>query len=296
MARIRSIKPDFWTDGNMTGLSFAARLFYIGTWNFSLCDRGHLSDDPVGLKLKILPADDVDAHLLLAELLAAGRLVRRRSQGGRTYLFNPRLVDHQKVDVRWQSKCPHCSSEADGGFTEESVNLPETPASPTEPPETPPSSPQDRKGWDGIGEDGIGVPPTAGNSLALARGDTATPEPSPATTDALIAEWIEHCRKRPPGNVIGQVGKQIKAMLAEGIDPSDVRAGLAAWWRKGVHPSVLPSIVNEVMNSSPAGPARASPRLIEHNGLRLKPETVANLEGRARWEAIDQLAIEGTAS
>jgi hypothetical protein len=43
--------------------------------------------------------------------------------------------------------------------------------------------------------------------------------------------------------------------------------------------------------------SRASPRpLVEHNGLRLKPETVANLEGRARWEAADQLAIEGTAS
>lgn len=39
--------------------------------------------------------------------------------------------------------------------------------------------------------------------------------------------------------------------------------------------------------------------LLEHNGLHLKPETVANLEGRARFEAMDaqqQLAIEGTAS
>lgn len=80
--------------------------------------------------------------------------------------------------------------------------------------------------------------------------------PPPETTDGLIAEWISHCRKRPPGNVIGQVGKQIKAMLAEGIDPADVRAGLATWHQKGLSPAALPSVVNELMN---AAPARASP-------------------------------------
>src|SRR5688572_16306001 len=101
MARIRSIKPEFWTDGTIVSLSVPARLFYIGTWNFALCDRGHLPDDPVGLRLKILPADNVDAFAIVAELLEAGRLVRRTSSSGRTYLLIPRLVDHQKVDARW---------------------------------------------------------------------------------------------------------------------------------------------------------------------------------------------------
>lgn len=39
-------------------------------------------------------------------------------------------------------------------------------------------------------------------------------------------------------------------MLAEGIDPDDVRRGLAAWMTKGLHPSTLPSVVNEVMNGN----------------------------------------------
>ncbi len=93
------------------------------------------------------------------------------------------------------------------------------------------------------------LPPPAGNSLALA---------APATVGDLIAEWIEHCRKRPPANVIAQIGKQVRALLAEGVDPVDVRAGLAAWHHKGVHPSVLPSMVNEVMNASPTARARPS--------------------------------------
>lgn len=83
------------------------------------------------------------------------------------------------------------------------------------------------------------VPPTAG---------AAAPEPDPATAQTLIAEWIDGCRKRPPGQVIGQVGKAIRAMLGEGIDPADIREGLGTWAGKTLHPSALPSVVNEVMN------------------------------------------------
>lgn len=95
------------------------------------------------------------------------------------------------------------------------------------------------------------TPPPAGRELAT-RDD-------PDTAQTLIGEWIDHCRKRPPGAVIGQIGKQIKAMLAEGIDPADIRRGLAAWHGKDLHPSALPSLVNEAMNGHHAQ-ARASPR------------------------------------
>jgi len=93
------------------------------------------------------------------------------------------------------------------------------------------------------------VPPTAERGVALAL---AVVESEPDTTQALVAEWINHCRKRPPRDVVGQVGKSIKNMLAEGIDPADIRRGLAAWHSKGLHPSTLSSVVNEVMNATPA--------------------------------------------
>lgn len=84
------------------------------------------------------------------------------------------------------------------------------------------------------------VPPTAGADAPSAQ--------------TLVASWIDGCRRRPPGSVIAQVGKNVKAMLAEGIDPADVQAGLSEWARKSLHPSTLPSVVNEVMNR-PAGGA-----------------------------------------
>lgn len=84
------------------------------------------------------------------------------------------------------------------------------------------------------------VPPTAGANA---------PQPD-VTAQTLIAEWIDHVPNRPPGAVIGQVAKHLKQMLDEGIDPTHVRNGLAAWAHKGLHPSTLPSLVNEVMNAN----------------------------------------------
>jgi len=41
-------------------------------------------------------------------------------------------------------------------------------------------------------------------------------------------------------------------MLAEGMDATDLRRGLAAWSAKGLNASALPSVVNEVMNAQPS--------------------------------------------
>lgn len=111
MARGRILYPDFWTDGKMTKLSPLARLLYIGSWNFSYCDKGHLPDDADDLKLKILPADDVDPGVLLEEIISAGRMVRITA-ANKSYLFIPTFFGWQKADTRWKSRCPVCVSEA----------------------------------------------------------------------------------------------------------------------------------------------------------------------------------------
>ncbi|OZE77178.1 hypothetical protein CH305_18245 [Rhodococcus sp. 15-649-2-2] len=109
MSRIRTIKPGFWTDGNIVVLSPFARLLYIGMWNFAMCDHGHVADDPMKLKLEVLPADDVDIVALLNELIGRGRVVRVADPEGRSYLLVRRFEDHQKIDPRWKTRCPACS-------------------------------------------------------------------------------------------------------------------------------------------------------------------------------------------
>ncbi|MEU6341863.1 hypothetical protein ABZ883_13055 [Streptomyces sp. NPDC046977] len=76
------------------------------------------------------------------------------------------------------------------------------------------------------------------------------------SADHLLGEYIRACDKRPPSDVIGHLGRITKKLLAEGIDPQDIRAGLSRFAANPKHPSVLTSMVNEAMNSRSAGLAR----------------------------------------
>ena len=147
MARIRTIKPDFWTDGAMVKLSPYARLLYIGMWNFTMCDHGHVADDAFKLKLQVLPMDDVDIDALLAEILDAGRVIRVEDPEGRKYLLIRRFEDHQKIDPRWKTRCPACAQV-------DSLKPAETPVSLVELTQTPQLSPTLTLGREGMGRGG----------------------------------------------------------------------------------------------------------------------------------------------
>ncbi|WP_416484264.1 hypothetical protein [Streptomyces sp. CL12] len=79
---------------------------------------------------------------------------------------------------------------------------------------------------------------------------------SQISANQLVGEYVSACDKRPPGDVIGHLGRITKKLLAEGIDPQDIRAGLAKFAANPKHPSVLTSMVNEAMNARPGGLAR----------------------------------------
>jgi hypothetical protein len=46
----------------------------------------------------------------------------------------------------------------------------------------------------------------------------------------------------------------VRKLLGEGIAPAHIRAGLERHRAKGLHPSTLPSLVHEAMNSAPTTP------------------------------------------
>lgn len=154
MARIRTIKPDFWTDGRIVSLSPFARLLFIGMWNFTMCDYGHVADDAMKLKLQILPMDNVDIVQLLDELLASKRVMRVEDPEGRTYLHVTRFGDHQKIDPRWKTRCPACAHQDSLKLVETHSSLAETHPSVVE---TPRDSPKLSLGREGMGRDGKGI-------------------------------------------------------------------------------------------------------------------------------------------
>lgn len=95
MARIRTIKPEFFTSEDIVCLTPHARLLYIALW--CEADReGRMAWKPRTFKMRYLPADSVDIDLLCGELLAAG-LVRLY---GDSYAYIPCFSRHQHVNPR----------------------------------------------------------------------------------------------------------------------------------------------------------------------------------------------------
>lgn len=165
MARIRTIKPSFWTDSKIVKLSSWARLFYIGMWNFTDCDSGHTEDDPEALKRLILPDDDVDPHALLQELVDAGRVAQIQTLGGRKYLHVIRLANHQKLDSRWSPRCNVCNETRPN-----SPDHTETPLTTPKLTETHRASPQDGTGQDSTSKRTSSTAPrSTGDDLEFAR-------------------------------------------------------------------------------------------------------------------------------
>lgn len=98
MARIRTIKPDFWSSEQIMDCSPIARLLFIGLWNF--CDDGgnHTASART-IKAEIFPGDDIsspDVQLLLDELSSNGLIVLYESDN-KEY-FHVTGWHHQKID------------------------------------------------------------------------------------------------------------------------------------------------------------------------------------------------------
>ncbi len=185
MARMRYVKPTFWTDSAMVQLSRDARLFYIGTWCFTLCDEGHVEDDVIALKMQIFPADNVDCAALLAELMAAERIVRETytTAAGKTetVLRVVHLGEHQKVDVRWKPRCPACQAANPTEPLPTSTNLAGVLENSAKP-----SKGGDRRGGEGIGGK-VHTPPADANDATPRKRGTRIPEPF--TIDQDMHAW-----------------------------------------------------------------------------------------------------------
>lgn len=98
MARIRTVKPEFWTSEQVMECSALARLLFIGIWNF--CDdAGNHPLSPKTLKALVFPGDDITANQvadLLAELESNG-LLSVYSHSTKLYL-HVNGWHHQKID------------------------------------------------------------------------------------------------------------------------------------------------------------------------------------------------------
>ena len=98
MARIRTIKPEFFTSHDIVSLSPLARLFYVSLW--CEADReGRLGWNVKTFKMRYLPADDCDIESLSNELIEANLIILYEADG-KEYAEIPSFKNHQVINNR----------------------------------------------------------------------------------------------------------------------------------------------------------------------------------------------------
>ena len=99
MARIRTIKPEFWEDEKLAKLPVHARLLFIGTWNFA-DDNGVLLANPVLMKSHIFPYEDIGISTISEwiDILVENGMLIRTTYNGKNYLVIRKFLIHQKIN------------------------------------------------------------------------------------------------------------------------------------------------------------------------------------------------------
>jgi hypothetical protein len=138
MARIRTIKPEFFTSLTLAQVSRTARLTFVGLWTY--CDdEGRGRDEPRLVKAAIWPLDDdfgaehVEADL--EELAAAGLIVRYTVEKSR-YFQVRNWGEHQKIAHPTASRIPEPPQRRSEDFVSPPENFVNPPEKIVRPPDT----------------------------------------------------------------------------------------------------------------------------------------------------------------
>lgn len=97
MARIRTVKPEFWGDEKLSPMPALDRLVFLGLISMA-DDAGRLVDNVKTIDGFIFPGTDETARDSLDSLARCGRIVRYKSASGQRLIQIANWKRHQKVD------------------------------------------------------------------------------------------------------------------------------------------------------------------------------------------------------
>jgi hypothetical protein len=188
MARIRTVKPEFWASEQVMELTPLARLAFIGMWNF--CDDGGVHPASAKtLKAEVFPSDDLTADVivsLIGEMVTQGLVMEFEAEGKR-YWHVTGWAKHQRIDK------PTCRHPQPGQSTITPIALPDSaPIHPIALADS--SAPEGNRSR----EDGKGVKPSSDEEgSAQASPDHANPEIPDCPHQQIIALYAKHLPTLP---------------------------------------------------------------------------------------------------
>lgn len=249
MARMRSLKPEFWVDRKIArNLTRDQRMLYLALWN-QADEWGRLMADPRLIKGQCFPYDD-DLSLSVLEgmmrALEGAGVAQIYAVDGDPYVFLPKLAKHQRLEP---AKVPSRLPEPPAlGSDQQVCAAPEVRANESAR-DANESAPRANT---------LSLKQVAGSRLQVAgqpRADKSAPI-SEMNAQELLGIWLDTLNRRPAGSVIGQLGKHVKALLEDGFQQQEILDGLNAMQEKGMHPSTLPSFVTAKAVRSKSKPMR----------------------------------------
>lgn len=219
MARIRTIKPDFFTSLTIADLTPEQRLTFIGLWTHA-DDAGRCVDDARLIKAAVWPIDDRTAADIEIDLKALTELslITRYTLNRKRYIAVTNWKEHQRINRPTDSKLP---APEEGDPTPPDPVTRHDSASLNAHAHFSEDSPQERKGKEGNRE-GKGNPPTprqsSGSPAAAQTGERPLPD---RMTDAFLNQYAR-------GNSYKR--RQIRPVIADALsndtDPDELWAAL----------------------------------------------------------------------
>lgn len=169
MARIRTIKPEFWTHEGLSALPEPTHMLAAALLN-QADDAGYFNANPALVNAQCFPLREpsVSVHDSLNLLAAAGFIRLGSGENGRRYGHIVKFLDHQRINRPTPSKIRELHIA-----WEDSVS-PHTPLS--EP------SPQEGMGKEGTGKEGSAAPRTRGRA-------PTTPIPEDFAVSDQVRAW-----------------------------------------------------------------------------------------------------------
>jgi len=210
MPRIRTVKPEFWTDGAMLRLSDSCRLFFIGLWNF--CDdEGKHPYDLDQLVAELGSSwDRGKVRLFVTRLVFSGQLrISSDSAWIQVTGWSHQRIDKPKQPKIFANDLQWLSDDESKKLLESSKNIPR----------------KDRIGKDRIGKDRIKAAKSDRQEIVKPdkQGGALDASASPAEILNPVGYFIGAYRKAYQARygedakpaITGQVTGQIKNLLAD---------------------------------------------------------------------------------
>jgi hypothetical protein len=131
MARIRTIKPEFWISDQITECSPIARLMFIGLWTFA-DDAGRMPFSVKRIKKQIFPADDISSSSIqgMIDELSSNDLIEIYDVEDKQYLeitgWHHQRIDRPTYQFPDRKGLNHGNASFDARRTIHEVSTPES--------------------------------------------------------------------------------------------------------------------------------------------------------------------------